>query len=80
MLSTAVRAQNVIFAQLQGSPVMNTGGWNLTGAAAIGDTPGDADGFSNELILIPPVNTTSGAVFYSQPIDPSVCTKWTVDF
>lgn len=77
---TAVQAQNVIFAQLQGSPVMNTSGWNLTGAATIGDTPGDADGFSNELVLIPPVNTTSGAVFYSQPIDPSVCTKWTVDF
>lgn len=80
ILTAKVQAQAVVFAQLQGSPVMNTTGWNLTGSAAIGDTPGDADGFNNELILIPPINTTSGAVFYGQPIDPSVCTKWTVEF
>lgn len=74
------RSQTYVFAQLQGSPVMNTAGWNLTGAATIGDTPGDADGFSNELILIPPVNTTSGGVFFAEPINPGICDKWSVDF
>ena len=49
ILTAKVQAQAVVFAQLQGSPVMNTTGWNLTGSAAIGDTPGDADGFNNEL-------------------------------
>lgn len=74
------KGQTYVFAQLQGSPVMNTTGWNLNGAATIGDTPGDADAFNNELILIPPVNTTSGGIFFSDPINPGICGKWTVDF
>ena len=80
VFSAKAMSQMYVFAQLQGSPVMNTTGWNLTGAAAIGDTPGDVDGFSNELILIPPVNTTSGGVFYAEAINPGLCQKWTVDF
>ncbi len=79
-LSGRLQAQAVIFAELQGQPNMNTSGWNLTGAAQIGDTPGDADNFNNELILTGPVNTTSGAIFFAQPIDMSVCDRWIASF
>lgn len=73
-------AQGVIFAQLQGQPNMNTTGWSLTGAAQIGDTPGDADSFNNELVLTTAVNTTSGAIFFDQPIDLAVCRRWIASF
>jgi len=80
ILSIGLHAQTYVFAQLQGSPIINTTGWNMTGSAAIGDTPGDADGFSNEVILTPNIGNTSGAIFYGQPINPSLCVKWMVDF
>lgn len=73
-------AQSLVFAQLQGQPTINTSGWNLTGAATAGDTPGDADLNNNELILTQSVNTSSGGIFYNQIIDLGTCTKWTVDF
>ena len=79
-LCNGLYAQAVIFAELQGQPNMNTTGWNLTGAAQIGDTPGDADTFNNELILTTAVNTTSGAAFFAQPIDMSVCDRWIASF
>ena len=40
---SSIHAQTIVFAELSGSPVMNTTGWNLTGAAYVGDTGGDAD-------------------------------------
>lgn len=70
----------VIFAELQGNPDMITTGWNITGAAYTGDTGGDADNFNNELILTDAVNSTSGAIFYSQPIDLGTCNQWNVKF
>ena len=70
----------IIFAELQGSPLMNTTGWNLAGAAYTGDTGGDADAFNNELILTDNVGNTSGAIFYSQPIDLGTCNQWNVQF
>lgn len=70
----------IIFAELQGSPIMNTTGWNLAGAAYTGDTGGDADAFNNELILTDNVGNTSGAIFYSQPIDLGTCNQWNVQF
>lgn len=79
-LGGRLHGQAVIFAELQGQPNMNTSGWNLTGAAQIGDTPGDADAFNNELILTTPINTTSGAAFFGQPIDMSVCDRWIASF
>jgi len=78
--SFGLSGQNFIFAELQGQPTMSTAGWNLNGSAFVGDTPGDADAFNNELILIPPVNSTSGGIFYAQAINPSICDRWTVDF
>jgi gliding motility-associated-like protein len=72
-------AQNYVFGQLTGNP-LNTTGWNLTGAAATGDTGGDADFNPNELILTQNVGTSSGGIFYSQPIDLSTCSQWTAEF
>lgn len=69
-----------IFAELQGSPDMVTTNWNLTGAAYTGDTGGDADNFGNELILTDAINSSSGAAFYSQPIDLGTCNQWNVKF
>jgi len=73
-------SQAYIYAQLQGQPLMNTTGWTLNGLAGIGDTNGDVDTFSNELILMPPVNASSGGIFYDQPLDLSICTKWVAEF
>lgn len=74
------RAQTLTFAQLTGSPTMNTSGWNLTGAASTGDTGGDSDSNPDELILTPNSNGSSGGAFYSQSIDLATCLQWTVDF
>jgi gliding motility-associated-like protein len=73
-------SQNYVFAQLNGSPIVNTSGWNLTGNAFTGDTPGDADNLLNELVLTSNTTWQSGAIFYNSPINLQVCTKWTVEF
>jgi gliding motility-associated-like protein len=73
-------SQTLVFAEIQGSPIISTAGWNLTGAAAIGDTGGDTDSDPNELILTQNVGTSSGGIFYSQPIDLSTCYQWNVEF
>lgn len=69
----------LVFAELQGNPV-NTSGWNLTGAAYVSDTWGDSDADFDEIILTNQVNTSSGGVFYSNPLDLSTCNQWHVDF
>jgi gliding motility-associated-like protein len=80
LISNIQWAQNFVFGQLTGSPNMITTGWNLTGNAHIGDTPGDADAFSNELILTNNSQTQSGGVFYNTPINLNACQTWTVEF
>lgn len=72
--------QGTIFASLTGSPTINTTGWNLTGNAQAGDTPGDADNFSNELIVCPNTAFTSGGIFYSTPANLGACNRFTVEF
>jgi gliding motility-associated-like protein len=79
LISQYEYAQNYVFGQLTGNP-LNTTGWNLTGAASTGDTGGDADFNPNELILTQNVGTSSGGIFYSQPIDLSTCSQWTAEF
>ena len=74
------QAQTLVFAQLTGSPNMNTTGWNLTGAAYTGDTGGDANVDPDELILTNNIGNSSGAIFYSQPIDLGTCYQWNVEF
>lgn len=73
-------SQTLIFAELTGSPLVNTTGWNLTGATYAGDTGGDADNFSDEIILTNAVGTSSGGIFYNQSIDLSTCYQWKVEF
>lgn len=80
LISSNNWAQNYVFGQLNGSPNMITTGWNLTGNAHIGDTPGDVDAFSNEMILTNNTIGQSGGVFYNTPINLSACQTWTVDF
>ncbi len=72
--------QTFVFAQLNGSPNINTTGWNLTGNAYAGDTGGDIDASPNELILTNASGNQSGGVFYGTPINPLICSKWTVEF
>lgn len=73
-------SQTLVFAELTGSPVVNTLGWNLTGATYSGDTGGDADAFSDEIILTNAVGSSSGGIFYNQSIDLSTCYQWKVEF
>jgi gliding motility-associated-like protein len=73
-------SQTFVFAQLTGSPNLNTAGWNLTGNAYSGDTGGDPDASPNELILTNAAGNQSGGVFYGTPINPLICSKWTVEF
>ena len=44
------------------------------------DTWGDSDNDFDEIILTNQVNTSSGGVFYSNPLDLSTCNQWHVDF
>ena len=73
-------AQTLVFAELTGSPNMNTTGWNLTGAAATGDTGGDVNFDPDELILTNNIGNSSGAIFYNQAIDLGTCYQWNVEF
>lgn len=73
-------AQTLTFAELTGSPTLNTTGWNLTGNAYVGDTPGDGDANNDELILTNNSGNQSGGVFYQQPIDLNTCQQWQVEF
>lgn len=80
VLSLSSYCQTFVFAQLTGSPNLNTSGWNLTGNAYSGDTGGDTDASPNELILTNALGNQSGGVFYGTPINPLICSKWTVEF
>ena len=75
LISINAGAQNYVFAQLKGAPV-NTGGWNLQGAATVANVT-SAD---NSEILVCPLNGASGAVFFNQPINLSLCNKWKAEF
>jgi gliding motility-associated-like protein len=80
LVSGGSQAQTYPFAQLTGSPQMDTRGWNLIGAARLGDTGGDADDLFNEMVLCEPNPFTRGACFYQKPIDISRCQKWVAEF
>ncbi|MBM3429901.1 MAG: hypothetical protein FJX99_02825, partial [Bacteroidetes bacterium] len=80
LLPLVVSSQTLIFAELTGSPVVNTTGWNFTGATYAGDTGGDGDNFSDEIILTNAVNNSSGGIFYNESIDLSTCYQWKVEF
>lgn len=80
LLSTLVFegvAQEFEFAALRGTPI-STAGWNMQGAAKIGNTPGAPS--NGEIILTEPINTQSGAIFYNTPINLAQCRKWIAEF
>ncbi len=79
-VGTHLKAQNFVFAELQGSPTLNTDGWNLTGNATVGNTNGTPGTNNDELILTQSSNNQSGGVFWNQEIDLNICTKWIVEF
>lgn len=74
-ISNQVNGQNYVFAQLNGSP-LNTSGWNLQGAASVTNVTGTG----NSELLVCPVHGASGAVFYNQPINLSMCSRWKAEF
>ncbi|MEO9099514.1 MAG: gliding motility-associated C-terminal domain-containing protein [Ginsengibacter sp.] len=55
---------------------MNTSGWNLLGAARLANI---ADSGYTELNVCP-FNQPSGAVFFQQPINLSICSHWKAEF
>lgn len=75
-----LNAQTYVFARLDGSPTIDTSGWNLVGNAVIGNTNGTAGNDNDELILTQASNFQTGGIFWHQPIDLSVCKKWIVEY
>ncbi|MFN5362701.1 MAG: lectin-like domain-containing protein, partial [Bacteroidota bacterium] len=69
-------AQTYVFARLDGAP-MNTTGWSLNGEAAVRNVI-----FNNnsELLLCSAKRNTSGGIFFNQPINLSMCSKWRAEF
>jgi gliding motility-associated-like protein len=80
LLPYLIKSQTLVFAELTGSPNVITNGWNLSGATYTGDTGGDADVFSDEIILTDAIGSSSGGIFYNQSIDLSTCYQWKVEF
>ncbi len=72
----SLQAQTHIFAQISGSPA-NTSGWNLQGQARVGNILFTDN---SEIILCPATGTSSGALFFNQPINLSICNKWVAEF
>jgi gliding motility-associated-like protein len=76
LLSLSAHAQTYVFAQLKGTPI-NTSGWSLSGAATVGNITGNDN---SELILCRNQNNQSGAIFFNQPINLNICSKWVAEF
>ena len=74
--SAQLWAQTHVFAQLTGAPV-NTTGWTFQGAATVGNITGTGN---SEVIVCPNQFWQTGAVFYNQPINLSLCNKWIAEF
>jgi len=72
-------AQDNVFASLSGFP-LNVDKWNLVADARVGDTYGDDDNNQDEIILCPAQLSRNGGLFYKEPIDLSICSKWAVSF
>lgn len=69
-------SQQYVFAQLKGA-YLKTDGWNLSGDAQVANVTGNN---LAELLLCTNNRTRSGAAFYSQPINLSICNKWKAEF
>lgn len=69
-------SQTHVFAQLTGTP-LDISGWNLQGVAKIGNVTSTNN---SELILCDAVRGHSGAIFFKQPINLGICSKWVAEF
>lgn len=69
-------SQTHVFAELVGTPI-NSVGWNLQGDARVGNITGTTN---SELILCDAVKQHSGAIFFKQPINLGICSKWVAEF
>ncbi|MBU3743178.1 MAG: hypothetical protein FGM61_01345, partial [Sediminibacterium sp.] len=76
MSTQKVFGQTYVFARLDGTP-MNTTGWTLKGEAAVKNL---VYSDNSELVLCTAKQNTSGAVFFNQPINLSMCSKWKAEF
>ena len=74
-INKEANCQNYIFAQLKGAP-LNTSGWSLKGDASVTNI---LNNDKSELLLCS-TKGVSGAAFYSQPINLSLCSKWKAEF
>jgi PKD repeat protein len=69
-------AQTYVFARLDGAP-MNTTGWTMNGEAAVANIIYNNN---SELMLASARTFTSGGIFFNQPINLSMCSKWRAEF
>lgn len=60
---------------MNGAP-LNTSGWNLQGDARVTNVTGTG----NSELLVCSVSGASGAAFYNQPINLSMCNRWKAEF
>lgn len=74
-----LHAQDNVFVSLKGTP-LNIDNWNLIADARVADTNGDADSDADEVILCSTQLFRNGGLFYKEPIDLSICSKWAVSF
>lgn len=75
-----LEAQTFVFAEINSGSAFNISGWNLTGNAQVTDTQGDSDTFQDEILLTNNGSFESGGVFFQTPINPLICSKWTVEY
>ena len=75
LMAIPSEAQTFVFAQLNGSP-LNTAGWNLQGGAMVGNVTGTG----NQELIVCPTRSQSGAIFYNQPLNLTLCNKWKAEF
>jgi gliding motility-associated-like protein len=74
-----LHAQDHVFVSLKGTP-LNVSNWNLIADARVADTNGDSDTDADEVVLCSPFLSRNGGLFYREPIDLSICSKWAVSF
>ncbi|MCA6484976.1 MAG: hypothetical protein IM547_06180, partial [Chitinophagaceae bacterium] len=73
---TNLHAQTYVFARLEGIP-MNTTGWTMNGEAAVRNVLYNNN---SELLLTSARLNSSGGIFFNQPINLSMCSRWRAEF
>lgn len=76
LLTKTNQGQTFKFAELTGTPIA-TAGWNLQGAAYVGNT-GTNNG--NGEIILTETRSSAGSIFFNRPINLAICNKWIAEF